>query len=153
MSNKYKLFEFEEFKIHVAHEVLSIWNEMKQNKHSKKEACGVIIGGYDQSTKTIFIEECTRPMKNDDRKKYSFTLKDRGHQKAVNDAFASSQGKTFYLGIWHTHPEASPSPSISDKNDWQKCIKRNSSIPVFTFVIVGTKNIYFFAGQGESNAY
>lgn len=149
MTNNYKHFRYESFTIQVSYEVLKVWSEYEQINSSDTEACGVMIGGYNKLAKTIFIEKCTRPLKNDIRKKYSFLLKDSGHQKAVNEAFNSADECLFYLGTWHTHPQPTPLASLTDKKDWQECIKRNNSLPVFVFAIIGTKNIFFFAREGS----
>ena len=31
-----------------------------------------------------------------------------------------------YLGLWHTHPEADPTPSGIDRNDWTQAVSRDT---------------------------
>ncbi len=122
--------------------VLDIWKNYRQTVWSDKEACGVLIGGYNSRKKQIVVDSCTTPMEADIRRRFSFILKDKGHQRAVDKAFSESKGVSFYLGTWHSHPTKRPKPSQKDLNDWEKCIARNPQIPCFLFAIVGTKTTY-----------
>ena len=114
-------------------QVINIWRKFRQSSTINKEACGVLIGGFDQFKKIIIVDDCTLPMKGDLRKRFSFFLRDKGHQFTVDKAFNKSQGKSFYLGTWHTHPEKNPTPSHIDLTDWKSCIVRNPLIPCFLF--------------------
>lgn len=126
----------------ISSEVLGIWKDFCQTSWWSKEACGVLIGGYDASQKMIIIDTCTVPMKGDIRRRNSFNLQDKGHQQAVDKAYMDSNGTSFYLGTWHTHPTKKPSPSYRDLCDWNTCIERNPLIPSFIFAIVGTESVF-----------
>ncbi|KES09316.1 hypothetical protein SASC598O02_015930 [Snodgrassella alvi SCGC AB-598-O02] len=125
----------------IADEVLDIWRKYQQVDIKDNEACGILIGGYNEKQNKIFIDLCTELQKADLRKRTFFTLKDPFHQKRVNDVFISSQQTQFYLGTWHSHPENYPSPSNVDLQDWKKCIKRNSHNKFMVFAIIGLKEI------------
>lgn len=144
MNNEYNIFESYNINILINDDVWKVWNKYRQKTIFSREACGVLIGGVELKTKTIIVEQCTEPMKNDRRQRTSFTLRDDGHQIAVDYAFQVTEGKQFYLGTWHTHPEPHPSPSYLDEQDWRDCIYRNSDIPSFIFAIVGTKSVSLF---------
>ena len=126
----------------IADEVLNIWRKYQQVDIKDNEACGILIGGYNEKQNKIFIDLCTEPQKSDLRKRTFFTLKDPFHQKRVNDVFISSQQTQFYLGTWHSHPENYPSPSGIDLQDWKKCIKRNSQNKFMVFAIIGLKETF-----------
>lgn len=126
----------------IADEVLNIWRKYQQVDIKDNEACGILIGGYNEKQNKIFIDLCTEPQKSDLRKRTFFTLKDPFHQKRVNDIFISSQETQFYLGTWHSHPENYPSPSGIDLQDWKKCIKRNSQNKFMVFAIIGLKETF-----------
>lgn len=140
-------------KIEVSNQVWSIWNKYRQNSIWAKEACGILIGGYDKQNKVIYVEQCTKPLRGDRRRRKSYTIRDHGHQKIVDEVYLKSGGTSFYLGTWHTHPEPDPSPSAIDQADWQKCINRNLNIPVLLFVIVGTKSILLSPGGNIHNGF
>jgi integrative and conjugative element protein (TIGR02256 family) len=122
--------------------VIAIWRKYRQTSRFNKEACGVLIGGYDSMSNQIIVEDCTVPRRGDIRRWCSFILKDKGHQLVVDKAFENSQGKSFYLGTWHSHPTLKPYPSSQDLNDWKNCMARNPSLPCFLFSIVGTEFTY-----------
>lgn len=128
--------------VHISDSVNSIWTQFKQIKPHQKESCGVLIGSFDYVKQEVTVEACTTPLKQDISRKFSFTLKDPGHQRVVDSFFQMSDGESFYLGTWHTHPEDNPRPSHTDLMDWQNCVNRNPHIPVFLFVIIGVKNNY-----------
>lgn len=128
--------------VSIAPEVLNIWKKFRQNSRRNREACGVLIGGYDAKNNMIVIENCTKPMKGDICKRRSFILQDEGHQLAVDKDYVDSNGTSFYLGTWHTHPVTRPSPSCRDRTDWKKCIARNPLIPSFIFAIVGINSVF-----------
>ncbi len=142
--DEYNIIGCSLLQVQISNEVWRIWNKYRQTSIFSREACGVLIGGFEPETKTFFVEQCTQPMKSDRRKRTSFILCDYGHQKEVDKAFHITGGKCFYLGTWHTHPESHPSPSYLDEKDWNECIGRNPTIPGFLFAIVGTKSVSLF---------
>lgn len=142
-NKKLRTYKINQFTIYVLEPVYSTWMKYKQTKPFQKEACGVLIGSYDFNTYEITIAVCTSPLSKDKSKRHSFTLQDPGHQKIVNTQHEISEGESFYLGTWHTHPETDPTPSCIDTKDWDKCVRRNPQIPIFLFAIIGTEKIYF----------
>lgn len=131
--------------------VIETWKNYQQNSRTDKEACGVLIGGYDSIKNQIVVEECTKPMRGDVRRRNSFILKDRGHQMAVDRAFKDSHARCFYLGTWHSHPTPNPYPSNRDLKDWSKCIARNPLLPCFLFSIVGTTSTFIRTDKQINN--
>ncbi|CAH7103044.1 Prok-JAB domain-containing protein [Vibrio chagasii] len=123
--------------------IIKKWKENQQLKKDDKEACGVLIGGYDTNKSLYIVSDITTPLPEDIRSRTSFRMLDKGHQKAVDSAFENSGGKKIYLGTWHTHPEAHPEPSSVDIDDWNKCMKRNEGRKLF-FVIVGKESFRIF---------
>ena len=130
--------------VKVSTQIHKIWSAHRQINKKTPEACGVLIGGYNENTNDIYLEACTTPQKDDERKRTHFSLKSKSHQQAVNKAHNSSKGEQFYLGTWHSHPEKHPSPSKTDLHDWGKCMKRNPEIQLFVFAIVGTETVTIY---------
>lgn len=148
--NNFRVFVDKDIKVEIAPKVIETWEAFRQDSMFSTEACGVLIGSYHQDKNTIRIMQCTEPLPRDQRTRYSFTLKDKGHQKVVDAAFRHSDGERNYIGTWHTHPERRPRPSCVDKKDWKEVIKRNPDMVQFVFVIVGTESISFFPKKGLS---
>ena len=131
-------------KIKVTNRTFNIWSNHRQDDLKLTEACGILIGGYNEHSNEIYLESCTTPKKEDVRKRTHFKLKSPEHQKAANAAHKRSGGKQFYLGTWHSHPERDPLPSNADLRDWKKCIKRNPEIRLLVFAIVGIDTVVIY---------
>lgn len=132
--------------------VLAKWVNYQQLGPNDKEACGVLIGGYEIDEDCYVISDITTPLPNDVRSRASFRMQDKGHQEAVDRAFEISGGKQIYLGTWHTHPEATPQPSVTDLEDWKKCIVRNKERCLF-FVIIGTGKFRVYSYSNENSEF
>jgi integrative and conjugative element protein (TIGR02256 family) len=124
--------------ISVDRSVWSVWQDGRQVYPNAPESFGVIIGSCEKTSDSCRIERVTVPGKRDVQSRSHFILKDPCHQKAVELAFRQSDGYFGYLGTWHTHPVAIPTPSTVDQNDWLLCSKRNPDRRLY-FVIVGTE--------------
>ena len=124
-------------------EVAGVWHGHRQLQATTVESFGVLIGTTSVDRRKIWIEAVTTPLPRDWRSRYSFALRDPGHQQAVYRKFASSEGKAIYLGTWHTHPEPIPNPSEVDRKDWVACLRANRGRPL-AFVLVGTDAVRVF---------
>ncbi|MDE0242017.1 MAG: Mov34/MPN/PAD-1 family protein [bacterium] len=127
-------------RVTVGHEVAGVWQAHRQILATASEAFGVLIGTTSIDRREVWVDAVTTPMRLDRCSRFSFELRDPGHQRAVSRRFVSSDGTAIYLGTWHTHPEAMPTPSRTDKNDWVTCLRANRGRPL-AFVIVGTEEI------------
>lgn len=130
-------------RVSVSQEVASIWHSYRQIKSDAVESFGVLMGTTSVERREIWIETVTTPMLLDQSSRFSFMLRDPGHQQSVCQNFASTDSRSIYLGTWHTHPEPVPEPSDIDKNDWIKCLRANRRRPL-AFVIVGTEEVCVF---------
>jgi integrative and conjugative element protein (TIGR02256 family) len=98
------------------------------------EAGGIFIGAY--RSRHIEIVSCTVPMADDTRRRFSFDRVDHRHQAAALSAWRESGHTLTFVGEWHSHPEAAPSPSWVDRRAWTKVMKRRPSSAHF-FMIQG----------------
>lgn len=130
-------------KVVVCDEVLAVWHEHRQIVADAVESFGVLIGTTSLDRRRTWIEAVTTPMAVDVRSRFSFALRDGGHQRAVCRKFDRSGGRAIYLGTWHTHPEPAPTPSRVDLNDWAGCLRLNRGRPL-AFVLVGTDCVRVF---------
>ena len=130
-------------RVHVSDEVKGVWHSHRQTAPDAAESFGVLMGTTSVDRREIWIERVTTPMERDRRTRFSFALRDPGHQQAVCGMFACSGGRAIYLGTWHTHPEPVPKPSRTDRNDWVACLRANRGRPQ-AFVLVGTDKVRVF---------
>lgn len=144
MSKESLVYSGRSLRLIVPLDVVDVWDRYRQIGSKSSEACGVLIGSCETRSDHCVLESVTTPKRSDWRSRFRFFLKDKDHQRSVDEAFARSQGHCGYLGTWHTHPEDVPAPSGVDEKDWLHCIERNNDRPLF-FVIVGIKHIQVFA--------
>jgi integrative and conjugative element protein (TIGR02256 family) len=109
----------------------------RQFSPRSKEAGGVLIG--ERRGPHLVIKRISEPSVGDKRTRHSVDRCGPGHQTAVDEAFAQSDGTLQYLGEWHTHPEDLPSPSPTDEYSWMKNIICSEPMIV---IIVGRKRIW-----------
>ncbi|MYF38900.1 MAG: hypothetical protein F4219_09120 [Gammaproteobacteria bacterium] len=136
-------FEGYNQRVNVHKDVAEVWHRHRQTGAKTVESFGVLIGTTSVNRREIWIEMVTTPMSRDQCSRFSFSLLDPGHQKAVCKMFYSTDGRAIYLGTWHTHPESIPEPSNIDKNDWANCLRMNRRRPL-AFVLVGIEEIRLF---------
>jgi len=94
--------------VYITKEVTDIWNRYRQVNIKKLEANGIILCSMSIDEREVWIEKVTIPKKNDIRKRCYFFMKDKGHQKELDNYYKESKGKVFLRGTWHTHPEKIP---------------------------------------------
>jgi integrative and conjugative element protein (TIGR02256 family) len=120
----------------------------RQNCPESLEAGGVLLGRWIDRTSDVIVDQLTTPMSGDRRTRASFYRDARAHQKRIDEAFAASGGTCGYLGEWHTHPEACPTPSRTDLTDWRRRLQRDRvDVPFVYFAIVGIDEIRLWRGS------
>ncbi len=146
MEHKYRLIDAE---LIISDSVISRLCMFKQTSFDSRESGGLLIGRTDINGKTR-IFELTEPMANDIRSKITFRRKDTKHLKILSEM---NNKCLYYKGNWHTHPQASPSPSCIDTISWKRAIiktKPGESDYIY-FVIVGTDNIKVWCGDMKTH--
>lgn len=106
----------------------------QQNSAEDTEAGGILIGF--RRDPHIEIVSLTTPLPKDQRSRRGFKRRDSGHQALARQHWRESNGLLDYVGEWHSHPEARPSPSWLDRNEWKKILK-SRNVPMI-FAIIGT---------------
>lgn len=109
------------------------------------EAGGILIGRLLIESDDILIDEATEPGKKDRRRRFTFWRSTSSHQKRVDTAWKQSRGTQIYLGEWHSHPEADPTPSNQDVKNWLAIIKdAKYEQDQLLFAIAGIERIRFW---------
>ncbi|MGN1304774.1 MAG: Mov34/MPN/PAD-1 family protein [Oscillospiraceae bacterium] len=126
-------------------------NELKDfqlTNNFEKEYGGILIGLFDVKENAYIITDITWPQKEDIQKKFRFIRKDPIHQSIMDDLWKKSDYLKCYMGEWHSHREAYPSPSYVDRKNWQKSARRQNNFDVSFFIIVGRKEIWCWISDG-----
>lgn len=115
------------------HHVLDGLSTHRQCRDEEPEAGGVLLGL--RRGVHLHIVGFTPPQARDIRTRFSFHRSAHGHQELARRAWKESGGYVDYVGEWHTHPEAQPTPSVIDLQEWRLiCAYPSQKV----FVIVGT---------------
>lgn len=91
-------------------------------KAGNKETGGIMIGRYSESLKGAVVSSITGPPPDSKAGKTWFERGVIGLRTILDRRFKES--KTYYLGEWHFHPFATPTPSYQDRRQ-MKSIARD----------------------------
>ena len=120
--------------------------EKCKNSDLSKETGGCLFGCYDVDKRNIYVFYQHHAPKDS---KCSATFFERGCN-GMNEVLEKISKKTYhqvrYIGEWHSHPNASCSPSSLDKEQFVKMSKQmnNEDMP-FVQLIFGNNGIYINA--------
>lgn len=119
----------------------------------RKETGGILIGHYKQNQSLAMITEFTSSPP-DSKKSYTwFTRGTQGLKELLNDNWVKGR---YYIGEWHFHPYASPTPSRQDINEMKTIAKSKAyNCPEPILLIIGGSPVHFtwrvFVSLGENN--
>jgi integrative and conjugative element protein (TIGR02256 family) len=99
--------------IEIDESVIKIFNSYKQKKINDSEKGGVLMGNLYPSSNKIVITHALI-CKNQEATRHGLNLNTKCLQEKILKIWDDSNGTITYLGDWHTHPEHSPQPSITD---------------------------------------
>lgn len=119
-----------------------------QDTDEKTEAGGFIVGYQHLGTENVTLEDISQPYGLDKRSRLSFGIRDPKHQIFLKE---NIRKKSYYMGVWHTHPQMIPGPSSIDWKDWYDTLEvdRTGCEYIF-FIIAGIKEIRVWVGDFKS---
>ena len=126
-------------KLLIRSEALKKMEKYRQFNQKDTEAGGILIGRILLDSNDFIIDIVSEPMFSDIRKRSYFIRKHEAHQAYFDAKWTASDGRCFYLGEWHTHPERIPHPSKVDITEWKRIMNLSFESDYLFFVIVGTQ--------------
>ncbi|HIH2748583.1 Mov34/MPN/PAD-1 family protein [Burkholderia aenigmatica] len=118
--------------------VIATFLAHRQDRH-QPEAGGILLGR--RRGRHFEVVHATEPAANDRRTRVSFIRESYGHQEQAVELWERSLGEIGYVGEWHTHPEATPCPSLVDIDQWSQLPTRNAGNTPMLGIIVGTRQL------------
>lgn len=112
-----------------------------QHRWWHREAGGVLLGRHLLDSEDVVVDEVTTPQSTDRRSRFGF-FRSRKHEELAHVRWQEQISTMAYLGLWHTHPQEDPTPSIVDHADWQQAVSHdNFEGARLFFPIIGTHRI------------
>ena len=116
-----------------------------QNESLQNESGGYIVGYQHKKTGNIVLESVSAPYSLDNRSRIHFDMKDPKHRLFLLKA---KKRKSYYMGVWHTHPQSIPTPSNIDWEDWRQTLVEDKTACEYIFyIIAGTNGMRVWVGN------
>ncbi len=111
----------------------------------KPESGGYIVGYQHEHTGNVSLEAVSHPYLMDLKNRVRFDIRDPRHQLFLKKA---RHHKSYYMGVWHTHPQKTPVPSDIDWNDWNETMHSDKTGCQYVFfIIAGTDEWRLWVGD------
>src|SRR5690606_3672874 len=92
----------------------------------------------------IEVLTATRQGPGDKATPYSFDRNDdESHVRIAMDRWKMDEGRTSYVGDWHSHPSGDASPSGKDRKAWS-ILEAHSNGPIIGMILGETKRVRVF---------
>lgn len=118
----------------ISDKALAAMDRFRQLRPNDKEAGGQLFATFDGGD--TVIAEATGPKWLDRRSRHGFRPNRLLQQFEIRERYARA---LHFVGDWHTHPEAIPSPSFEDLRNMTDCYERSlHDLRAFIMLIVGT---------------
>lgn len=120
----------------------------KQSAEHSPESCGFLLGYQNKMTGNITISHVTAAQKNDYRSRFFCRIMDDNHYRLMRMHEAQ---QNYYVGVWHTHPQLVPKPSLVDIKEWQEIMKKDRVGADYAFfIIIGLLEYRVWIGDYKS---
>lgn len=117
--------------------VLEHFEKHQQLRWWQREAGGQLFARL--TLPDILVEEVTGPRPSDWRTRYSYRPSRNAEQREIISRHARG---LHFIGDWHTHPEATPTPSRQDMHSMQELVTKSAHVfNGFMLVIIGTDRL------------
>lgn len=118
-----------------------------QGDSSAPESGGYIVGYEHKLTKNIVLEKVSVPHHMDRRTRTHFDMVDPAHKVFL---LREKRHQSYYMGVWHTHPQCTPTPSPTDWDDWNKTLQTDKTASDYVFfLIAGTDYTRIWVGNPQ----
>jgi integrative and conjugative element protein (TIGR02256 family) len=142
----------DEGKLKLASNAFETMIRFVQNELTDPESGGIMVGRLLLEDANCIIDDVSTPLPMDIQKRNGFFRKPDGHQDFFDVKWKEYEGRCFYLGEWHTHPEPIPSPSLIDMQTWKKLLQLPLQGTDFLyFIIIGTEQLKIWKGTNHNN--
>lgn len=126
--------------VYFTEDVISTFSKFRQCYSIRTEAGGILLGR--RRGRHFEIQCATSPFPQDQRYMAAFIRESAGHQDTATALWTASGREVDYVGEWHTHSEAKPTPSNTDFREWMLLADDSPREAPLVAVIAGTTTLY-----------
>lgn len=105
----------------IVEQALKQMQAFAQHRCWDSEAGGVLLGRHLLDSRDVVVDQVSTPQSSDRRSRFGF-FRSSKHEQVARQRWLEENSTSAYLGLWHTHPEADPTPSGVDQRDWQQAV-------------------------------
>lgn len=106
------------YQVRISREALATmltWTRRSERTQADRtETGGILFGQVDSFLKVIWIDEVSGPPPDSEASPEAFVCGTEGVAAMHQEKLGRSSGSITFLGMWHTHPKAAPTPSRTD---------------------------------------
>jgi integrative and conjugative element protein (TIGR02256 family) len=118
--------------------ILRLIETTRRKRGRLVETGGLLLGERDDSARVIWVTEASDPPPDSRLSRDAFVCGVQGTADLDAQRQAETLGAVRFVGMWHTHPEAPPSPSAVDLNGMRQLVTSiDPPIAEALMVIVG----------------
>jgi len=143
-----KIFdEFDKIKVRISNSAYKDLYSHIQFDPTSKEAGGLLLGRDLYNSNSLIIDKVTFPFPEENRSRFH-CYRGEKHMTVAKKYWKAESKTGQILGLWHTHPEQSPTPSQCDLNDWKKQLSSVKNTPeLLFFLILGIEKMGVWYGR------
>ena len=135
--------------VDILSEIIGEMSKWLQYASHSPERGGYVLGYQHRKTGNITLECLSPPQEKDICSRIRCSIQHFFHGKVLQKAQSKN---SYYMGVWHTHPQLIPSPSSIDLQDWResaRCEKTGGDY-IF-FFIAGTQGFRVWVGNSSTH--
>ncbi|AUF96921.1 hypothetical protein CXQ80_14275 [Pseudomonas sp. 02C 26] len=135
--------------VYLREQPLEVFSRYIQEGVDSTEAGGILLGHV--RGEHLEIVEATEPSFWDRRFRFLFERMPYFHHRFAMKRWKESNGLVRYIGEWHTHPQARPTPSSIDLREWQALAADRVDGRSLLALIVGRTDLHveYMSGTGK----
>jgi integrative and conjugative element protein (TIGR02256 family) len=116
---------------------ISAWlNRSRRTSGPRPETGGLLFGERDDALKIIWVTEITGPPPDSDASEAHFVCGIEGTREAHTEKIRRSRNSVGYIGMWHTHPEQLPTPSLTDLGAMERLLSATAETPSKSLLLI-----------------
>lgn len=100
------------------------------------ETGGTLLGGFDPAARVVWVDEATGPPPDSRLSEAYFEHGTEGVEASIAARRAATARVTSFVGMWHSHPEGSASPSTIDESGMRELVWPVPSAPPRALILI-----------------